>query len=144
MRERTITAAPTPMPAFAPVERPESEESGSLVGCDVDDSVGELEVGFPVAVVGSSVDDVPVDVADEVELLDELVRCGTRVNWFSLLSNRAAICGLDGKTSNRPTPSSQQKARYPSQQYEVSLCVTLEHETRSVPPVCATVLITSG
>lgn len=46
----------------------------------------------------------------------------------------AEVVGLDGSTEKRPTPVSQQSVVW-SQQYDVSVFVTFEHDIRSVPPV---------
>lgn len=72
---------------------------------------------------------------DEEE--EELVCWMTLTNSFDCVSHRAKTCGLDGSTSNRAMPSSQQKGREWSQQKDVSVLVTLEQDMRSVPPVLA-------
>jgi hypothetical protein len=80
---------------------------------------------------------VGVGVVKDEEEEDEVTVWGTVIYAEALLSQVARTWGFEGKTSKRPTPSSQQKARRPSQQKEVSVLVTLEHEMRSCPPALA-------
>lgn len=72
--------------------------------------------------------------AEDVD--DALVDVGTVMYWLDALFQVATTCGSDGKTSKRPTPLLQQFTVW-SQQYDVSIPVTLEQEMRSVPPVLA-------
>ncbi|GAB1319717.1 hypothetical protein MFIFM68171_09927 [Madurella fahalii] len=88
----------------------------SNVGAEVDD-VEVVVVGVKaVPEVVAVVDVVKVVLDWEEEEEEELVVCRTLTNRDNVASNVAKTWGLEGNTSNRATPSSQQKARWPSQQ----------------------------
>ncbi|KAJ4259628.1 hypothetical protein NW762_007558 [Fusarium torreyae] len=135
----TIAPRPTPapIPALAPVESPgvTSDES------DVSDPE-VIEVNASLVTVGDVdfvvvVDDPAVSVAAAAVNVDSSLNIvPTTVYSVALRSHVAQIPGLDGSTWNLPTPLLQQSGLW-SQQYDVSLFVTFEHDTRSVPPVSA-------
>lgn len=99
-------------------------------GSEVLDGVGADETGSVLVDEDvDSVDSVVLSavVAELAELDDEGVavfRALMTTNCDESLLNVAQVCGFEGNTLNRATPSSQQKARWPSQQKEVSVLVT--------------------
>jgi hypothetical protein len=68
----------------------------------------------------------------EAEADDVVDRGVTTTYCLDSEFNSAQVLGFDGRTSNRPTPPSQQFG-ISSQQNDVSRPVTLEQETRSWP-----------
>ena len=82
-----------------------------------------------VAAAAGAVVPVEEDVID-------VVAAAWTTNIDASASHTANTWGFDGRTSNLPTPVSQQDVVW-SQQYEVSVLVTLLHDMRSVPPVFA-------
>jgi hypothetical protein len=87
-----------------------------------------LDGGVDRVVLGSVEDDWLVE---DVEVVSKSLMT---TNCDASLSHDAQARGFDGNTLKRATPSSQQWARWPSQQKEVSVLVTLEQEMRSCPP----------
>jgi hypothetical protein len=102
------------MPALAATGREEllllPEEVSSVW---VVDEPGASEVSWALPVVVVVVASV-VEERDEEE--DDVVVLRTTTNWLALVSQFASTWGLEGSTSNRPTPSLQQEARPWSQQ----------------------------
>ena len=99
------TAAPTPIPAFAPVER-------AGAGSAVSDGVGD-EDGEEADAVAGFVELVVVEIVLLVR--EEDVVCDTATNWDAFVSHRARTWGSAGSTSKRATPWSQQKAWWSQQ-----------------------------
>lgn len=120
----TPTATPTPMPAFAPLDRP--EDWSLWLGLEFVGAALVVVVVLVVALVGALVvvDGAPVNTVP------------TTLYTVAPLSHVAHFCGFFGKTLNRPAPELQQPFVW-SQQYDVSVLVTLEQDIRSVPPVSA-------
>lgn len=128
---------PAPIPAFAPVDIPAgTSDVVGISGLELDDVGASLTVDMN-ADVAEVIDADVSDVADavvEVDLSTNTVP--TTAYSVAFRSHVAQTFGLDGRTLNLPTPLLQQFGLW-SQQKEVSLFVTLEHEIKSVPPVSA-------
>lgn len=125
--------APTPIPAWAAVDNPAgvSVEVGTL-----DSSV---DGSFVMVVVASAVRDVDVSVVVAASLVDfgfPSYMVPTTIYRVDCRFHVAHTSGSDGRTLNLPTPLLQQLALW-SQQYDVSVFVTLEQDIKSVPPVSA-------
>lgn len=112
------------MPAFAPLDRP--EDWSLWLGLEFVGAALVVVVVLVVALVGAlvAVDGAPVNTVP------------TTLYTVAPLSHVAHFCGFFGKTLNRPAPELQQPFVW-SQQYDVSVLVTLEQDIRSVPPVSA-------
>lgn len=145
---RAITSMPMPAPMPACAARGRAEDSddwnGVLaselvdeVGADWVWSLSEVSVGGVVGKV------VLAPVTTGSPSAEVVFRLWTTTKCAALLSHVAQACGFEGNTLNRATPSSQQNARWPSQQKEVSVLVTLEQEMRSCPPRIAPGVIVS-
>jgi hypothetical protein len=110
---------------------------------DADVSSAELDVVVASLAVVIAVDVADVTKGDTSEVADAVVEVDSLMNTVpttaysvAFRSHVAQTFGLDGRTLNLPTPLLQQPGLW-SQQNDVSLPVTLEHEIKSVPPLSA-------
>lgn len=125
-------APATPMPTFPVVERLDDVSSSSAVVV-----VSVVLVPFPEGVVTAAAGArVVVPAEEDIDVASPVVAAAWTTNSDASASHTAQTRGFDGRTSNLPTPVSQQDVVW-SQQYEVSVLVTLLHDMRSVPPVFA-------
>ena len=100
-----------------------------LAGLDDDGSVVREELDLEDNTEDDCCDGCDDDCDDDEDVT-------TSMNRVRVSSHVAVGIGLEGSTENRPTPLSQQLI-VPSQQYDISSLVTLEHDIKSVPPVDA-------
>ncbi|SPQ20171.1 b5fc1ca1-0684-45ae-ad6a-557b8c1e4b77 [Thermothielavioides terrestris] len=132
------TAAPTPIPAFAAVDRlgdppawGDAAKVGAMAAPSALEEVDAARLAVVVVVAGTDVDvDIDVDVPVVAAVAGE--RGLTTTYWDLVPSQVAHGWGSEGSRLNRPMPESQHPASL-SQQKSVGFLVTLLQEIRSGP-----------
>lgn len=107
--------------------------------CEPSDDIAVEDAEAEETLVGAEAVEAEVVRAEVAVAVDEDALVEDVLTVMYLLEatfHDAQVPAREGKTSNLATPLSQQLAAW-SQQKEVSVFVTLEHDIKSVPPVTA-------